>query len=213
MALPVYATTGQRIGYYSFLTYCGFVFFFLIAPIFVVLPLSFSSSPFFEFTREFMSFESEAWSVRWYKQMLGICDPNEIITTVCTDKWMKGTVNSFYIGFVSTFLAKGISAQLFEILPRLTLINLSLIFWACNMPAIDFSLILEELFSLKSILEAPSKNLTSIVSTYGGTKQSFKLDFKVDDKSVNNPITVRTRATGGLSGKSLYIETSGVKVT
>ena len=105
MALPVYATTGQRIGYYSFLTYCGFVFFFLIAPIFVVLPLSFSSSPFFEFTREFMSFESEAWSVRWYKQMLGICDPNEIITTVCTDKWMKGTVNSFYIGFVSTFLA------------------------------------------------------------------------------------------------------------
>ena len=105
MALPVYATTGQRIGYYSFLTYCGFVFFFLIAPIFVVLPLSFSSSPFFEFTREFMSFESEAWSVRWYKQMLGICDPNESITTVCTDKWMKGTVNSFYIGFVSTFLA------------------------------------------------------------------------------------------------------------
>lgn len=105
MALPVYATTGQRIGYYSFLTYCGFVFFFLIAPIFVVLPLSFSSSPFFEFTREFMSFESEAWSIRWYKQMLGICDPNEIITTVCTDKWMRGTVNSFYIGFVSTFLA------------------------------------------------------------------------------------------------------------
>ena len=105
MALPVYATTGQRIGYYSFLTYCGFVFFFLIAPIFVVLPLSFSSSPFFEFTREFMSFESEAWSIRWYKQMLGICDPNEIITTVCTDKWMRGIVNSFYIGFVSTFLA------------------------------------------------------------------------------------------------------------
>ena len=105
MALPVYATTGQRIGYYSFLTYCGFVFFFLIAPIFVVLPLSFSSSPFFEFTREFMSFESEAWSVRWYKQMLGICDPNEIITTVCTDKWMKGTVNSFYIGIIATFIA------------------------------------------------------------------------------------------------------------
>ena len=105
MALPVYATTGQRIGYYSFLTYCGLVFFFLIAPIFVVLPLSFSSSPFFEFTREFMSFESEAWSIRWYKQMLGICDPNAVITTVCTDKWMRGTVNSFYIGFVSTFLA------------------------------------------------------------------------------------------------------------
>ena len=105
MALPVYATRGQRIGYYSFLTYCAFVFFFLIAPIFVVLPLSFSSSPFFEFTREFMTFEPEAWSVRWYKQMLGICDPDAIITTVCTDKWMRGTVNSFYVGTISTLIA------------------------------------------------------------------------------------------------------------
>ena len=34
-----------------------------------------------------------------------ICDPDAVITTVCTDKWMRGTVNSFYIGFVSTFLA------------------------------------------------------------------------------------------------------------
>ena len=67
--------------------------------------------------------------------------------------------------------------------------------------------------ALKSILETPSKNLTNIVSTYDGTKQSFKLDFKVHDKNVNIPITVRTRATGGWSGKSLYIETSGVKVT
>jgi len=55
MALPSYATAGQRVGYYSFLTYCGCVFFFLIAPIFIILPLSFSASPFFEFTREFMN--------------------------------------------------------------------------------------------------------------------------------------------------------------
>ena len=38
MALPTYATTGQRIGYYSYLTYCGLVFFFLVY-------LSLSSSP------------------------------------------------------------------------------------------------------------------------------------------------------------------------
>ena len=80
MNLPKYATTGQRIGYYTFLTYCALVFFFLIAPIFVVLPLSFSSSPFFEFTKEFMSFEAEAYSLKWYKQMLGIC--SEDVTTV-----------------------------------------------------------------------------------------------------------------------------------
>ena len=103
MALPSYVTTGQRVGYYSFLTYCGLVFFFLIAPIFIILPLSFSSSPFFEFTREFMNFESEAWSLRWYRQMVGISSPGD--TTVVTNKWMLGTRNSFFIGICATLLA------------------------------------------------------------------------------------------------------------
>ena len=103
MALPSYTTTGQRVGYYSFLTYCGLVFFFLIAPIFIILPLSFSSSPFFEFTREFMHFEPEAWSLRWYRQMVGISSPGD--TTVVTNKWMLGTRNSFFIGICATLLA------------------------------------------------------------------------------------------------------------
>ena len=103
MALPSYATTGQRIGWYAFLTYCGLVFFFLIAPIFVILPLSFSSSPFFEFTREFMNFEPEAWSLRWYRQMVGIASVGD--TTVVSNKWMLGTRNSFIIGISATFLA------------------------------------------------------------------------------------------------------------
>ena len=108
MALPAYATTGQKVGYYSFLTYCGFVFFFLIAPIFIILPLSFSASPFFEFTREFMRFEPEAWSLRWYKQMVGICSQDDVITTVCTNKWMLGTRNSFFVGIFATLLATGL---------------------------------------------------------------------------------------------------------
>ena len=103
MALPSYATTGQRVGWYAFLTYCGLVFFFLIAPIFVILPLSFSSSPFFEFTREFMNFEPEAWTLRWYRQMVGIASVGD--TTVVSNKWMLGTRNSFIIGIYATFLA------------------------------------------------------------------------------------------------------------
>ena len=103
MALPAYATTGQRIGYYSFITYCTLVFFFLIAPIFIILPLSFSSSPFFEFTKEFMNFEPEAWSLRWYRQMVGISSIGD--TTVVSDKWMIGTRNSFFIGIIATLLA------------------------------------------------------------------------------------------------------------
>ena len=105
MALPSYATTGQRTYYYSYLVFCGLVFFFLIAPIFVIIPLSFSSSPFFGFTPEMLRFDPEGYSVRWYKQMLGICSNDDVITTVCTDKWMRGTVNSFFIGIVATLLA------------------------------------------------------------------------------------------------------------
>ena len=88
------------------MTYCGLVFFFLIAPIFVVLPLSFSVSPFFEFTKEFMNLEPEAFSLKWYKQMVNIC--GEDVTTVCTNKWMLGTRNSFIIGIASTLLATGL---------------------------------------------------------------------------------------------------------
>ena len=105
MALPTYATVGQRIGYYGFLVYCGMVFFFLIAPIFIIIPLSFNASPFFGFTPEMLQLKPEAFSLRWYRQMLGICREEDIITTVCTDKWMLGTVNSFIIGLSATFLA------------------------------------------------------------------------------------------------------------
>jgi len=106
MALPTYTTTGQRIGYYAFLTYCGMVFFFLMAPMFIIIPLSFSSSPFFEFTREMMTFDPEGYSLKWYKQMVGICSIEA--TTVCSNKWMLGTRNSFIIGILSTLLATGL---------------------------------------------------------------------------------------------------------
>jgi putative spermidine/putrescine transport system permease protein len=106
MALPSYTTTGQRIGYYTFLTYCGMVFFFLMAPMFIIIPLSVSSSPFFEFTKEMMTFDPEGYSLKWYKQMLGICSIEA--TTVCSNKWMLGTRNSFIIGILSTLLATGL---------------------------------------------------------------------------------------------------------
>ena len=105
MALPTYTTRGQRVGYYTYLTYCGMVFFFLIAPIFIVIPLSFNQSPFFGFTPEMLRLDPDAFSIRWYRQMLGICRDEDIITTVCTNKWMIGTVNSFYIGLSATFFA------------------------------------------------------------------------------------------------------------
>ena len=64
---------------------------------------------------------------------------------------------------------------------------------------------------LKSMLIANPAEYSKILGYYDGTSQSFKMSFKYKDKNVNIPITCRTRAAGGWSGKSLYITTSGVK--
>ena len=106
MALPSYATPTQRTYYYLYLFFCFVVFFFLIAPLIAIVPISFSKSPFMVFTEGMMAWppDPEAWSLRWYRYMVGICT-DENLTTPCSNKWMIGTVNSFFIGFVSTFFA------------------------------------------------------------------------------------------------------------
>ena len=106
MALPSYATSGQRTFYYLYLFFCGTVFFFLIAPLIAIIPISFSKSPFMVFTDGMLAFppDPEAWSFRWYRYMVGICTDKNL-TTPCSNKWMVGTVNSFFIGFVATFIA------------------------------------------------------------------------------------------------------------
>jgi putative spermidine/putrescine transport system permease protein len=48
--------------------------------------------------------EPEAWSLRWYRYMVGICT-DKTLTTPCSNRWMIGTVNSFFVGGISTFLA------------------------------------------------------------------------------------------------------------
>ena len=106
MALPSYATPVQRTYYYGYLFFCFVVFFFLIAPLVAIIPISFSQSPFMLFTEGMMTWppDPEAWSLRWYRYMVGICT-DKVLTTPCSNKWMVGTVNSFFIGFVSTFVA------------------------------------------------------------------------------------------------------------
>jgi len=106
MALPSYATTTQRTYYYAYLFFCFLVFFFLIAPLVAIIPISFSKSPFMLFTEGMLAWppDPEAWSLRWYRYMVGICE-DKVLTTPCGNKWMRGTVNSFFIGSISTLLA------------------------------------------------------------------------------------------------------------
>ncbi|MDC0056789.1 ABC transporter permease [Alphaproteobacteria bacterium] len=106
MALPSYASPVQRTYYYFYLFFCGVVFFFLIAPLVAIIPISFSRSPFMLFTEGMLAWppEPEAWSFRWYRYMVGICTDKNL-TTPCSNRWMVGTVNSFFIGSISTLVA------------------------------------------------------------------------------------------------------------
>ena len=66
---------------------------------------------------------------------------------------------------------------------------------------------------LKEVLvNKKSKRIQNIRTEYDGTSQSFNMQFKFNGFRVLIPITVRTRAQGGWSGKSLFITTPGVKI-
>ncbi len=104
MALPAYTTPGQRLWHYCYLAFCALVLFFLVAPLIAVIPLSFTSSAFLTFTPEMLAFDPEAFSLRWYRLMIGDCS-DKTITTVCSDKWVKGAINSLFIAVCATLLA------------------------------------------------------------------------------------------------------------
>ena len=108
MALPSYASPVQKTYYYLYLFFCGVVFFFLVAPLIAIVPISFSVSPFMVFTDGMLAWppDPEAWSLRWYKNMIGDCSADVVSSTVpCSNKWMVGTLNSFFIGIVATVIA------------------------------------------------------------------------------------------------------------
>jgi hypothetical protein len=57
----------------------------------------------------------------------------------------------------------------------------------------------------------------NINNTYSGDSQTFNVSFEAkigsELKSITIPVTVRTRASGGWSGKALYITTPGIKIS
>ncbi len=111
MALPPYASTGERIWHYTFRTICGLIFFFLMAPIVIVVPLSFNVEPYFSFTEGMLSLDGEAFSTRWYADVLrnGMAAPDAVAGWWAdmwnNSQWVRAIKNSFIIGFFSTILA------------------------------------------------------------------------------------------------------------
>jgi len=93
MSLPVYATPLQRAWYYGFRVICGLIFFFLIAPILVIIPLSFNAQDFFTFTKEMLNFDPAGYSLKHYEDFFTNSD------------WQIAVRNSFKIAPAATLLS------------------------------------------------------------------------------------------------------------
>ncbi|MDZ7787278.1 MAG: ABC transporter permease [Halofilum sp. (in: g-proteobacteria)] len=93
MGIPAYAGRLERTWYYTFRVICGLIFFFLIMPIVVIVPLSFNAEPYFTFTYEMLTLDPDGWSLRWYQAFLN------------SDEWLTSIKNTFIIAIASTFLA------------------------------------------------------------------------------------------------------------
>ena len=111
--LPPYTSTGEYIWHYVYRGICGLIFLFLILPIIVVLPLSFNVEPYFSFTTGMLNFNPEAYSLRWYEDILrnGMSAPDEpfgwawLVDTWNNGQWIRAIRNSFFIGICATLLS------------------------------------------------------------------------------------------------------------
>ena len=92
MALPNHTPWNYRVWHYTYLFFCGLVFFFLIAPLFVILPLSFNAEQYIHFSAKMLALDPEGFSLRWYEDMIyGTKNP-----------WGLATKNSLIIAFFAT---------------------------------------------------------------------------------------------------------------
>ncbi|MFB2532420.1 ABC transporter permease [Paracoccus sp. p4-l81] len=113
MALPKYATPLERIWHYTYLAICVAIFTFLIAPILVVIPLSFNAEPFFTFTEKMLALDPDGYSLRWYDMLLtfGMQNPDAPRDAAWwgdvwrNATWVHAAKNSVIIGFFSTLVA------------------------------------------------------------------------------------------------------------
>ncbi|MGN6549957.1 MAG: ABC transporter permease [Pararhizobium sp.] len=93
MALPAYASTGERAWYYAFRIICALILLFLIFPILVIIPLSFNAEAYFTFTPKMLHLDPAGYSLRWYHELFS------------SREWMSSIRNSFFIATSSTIIA------------------------------------------------------------------------------------------------------------
>ena len=92
MALPKHTEFRYRVWHYIYISICIFVFIFLVAPLFVIIPLSFNAEQYIHFSDDMLALKPEAFSLRWYEDMIyGTKNP-----------WGLAFRNSIIIAFFAT---------------------------------------------------------------------------------------------------------------
>lgn len=113
MALPAHTSLFGRIAHYGYLTLCGLILLFLIAPILVIIPLSFNAAPYFTFSSDMLRLDPSAFSLRWYWDILrnGMNDPSApfgwsfLVDSWNNAQWIHSLKNSFIIAIATTLLS------------------------------------------------------------------------------------------------------------
>ena len=111
--MPEHASLLERTWRVAYLLICALVLFFLIAPILVIVPLSFNAEPYFTFTEAMLSLDPEGYSGRWYDRLLtfGMSAPGAPrdaswwADAWSNSEWIDAAKNSLIIGVFSTLVA------------------------------------------------------------------------------------------------------------
>jgi len=112
-AIPPHASALERLWARMFEVICGLVLLFLIAPILVIIPLSFNAEPYFTFTEKMLTLDAEGYSLRWYDNLLtfGMVAPDAPRDAAWWSDawnnatWMRAARNSAIVGVFATVLA------------------------------------------------------------------------------------------------------------
>ena len=85
-AFPAYATPLDKLGWWAWRVFCIGVLVFLLLPILVIMPLSFSDS-------SFLVYPIPGWSLKWYDNLF------------TSDEWLRAARNSFIVAPSATLIA------------------------------------------------------------------------------------------------------------
>jgi len=83
---PAYATLADKLGWWALRAACAGVLLFLLLPILVIMPLSFSDS-------SFLVYPIPAWSLKWYENLF------------TSEEWIRAAKNSFIVAPAATLIA------------------------------------------------------------------------------------------------------------